>query len=229
MPTNLTEFRQHVMPSLPKAPTLAVDKAVRDAVVEFAKRSHRMQEDIAAITTVAATHTYAIPNPVGFQVLALSRLFYDGTPLWSVSENQLDLNWQALNDTYCICSNEHGDDWRSQEADCPTVFYQATPNEVRLVATPTTGLADALTGRVVVYPLPGVTVIDDDIYNEYYESIAAGALSRLMAVPSQPWSSPQMVAYYRAMFDEGVADARGKVVRGHAEQNAQQLRTTSHP
>lgn len=228
MPTNLSEFRQHVMPSVPKAPTVMVDKFVKDAIVDFAKKSHRMQIDITPISIVAQTSLYTIPNPTGFQILTAAKLFFDGKQLHSVSENQLDLEWRSLNSIHCICSNESGEGWRDYEADSPAVFYQPKPNEVRLVATPTAALTNGLTGRVVVYPMLSMTTIDDDIYNEFYEAIAAGALARLMAVPSQPWTSVQLVPYYSGMFEEGVSDARAKVSRGHAQQNAQQLRTTAY-
>jgi hypothetical protein len=216
------------MPSVPKAPTIMVEKFVKDAIVEFAKLTHRMQVDIAPVNVIAGSALYAIDNPVGFQVLSISRLFFDGKPLVSVSENQLDLEWRSLNSMHCICSNMDGEGWRDYEADTPTVFYQPKPNEVRLVATPNAALTGGLTGRVVVYPTLSMTTIDDDIYNEFYEVIAAGALARLMAVPSQPWTSAPMVNYYRAIFDDGVSDARAKVSRGHAQQNAQHLRTTAY-
>jgi hypothetical protein len=228
VPTNLSEFRQHVMPSAPKVPTIMVDKVVKDAIVEFAKRSHRMQVDITPINVVAGTNLYSVPNPTGFQIHAVSRLFHDGAPLHSVSENQLDLEWNSLNAQLCICSNEASDQWRQLEADAPVVYYQPKPNEVRLVATPSFALTAGLTGRVVVYPLLSMTAIDDDIYNEHYEAIASGALARLFATPSQPWSSPALVEYHRAMFEEGISDARGRVVRGFEQQNAQHLRTTAY-
>lgn len=56
-----------------------------------------------------------------------------------------------------------------------------------------------------------------DVMDEWTDTIRSGALSRLFAMPGQPWSNPQAAAYYRALFEEGITqakrEARGDIYR----------------
>lgn len=227
MPTNLSEFRQHIAPYVQKCPDILIDKAVLDSYVEFARKSKRIELDMTAITVVANDADYTITNPTGYQVLTIRTLLYAGTKrLQAISEDQLDLNWNDLRCSCCVSNAEAEDNWRVSTAEQPTLFYQPTPNTLRLVAIPTVGLTDGLTGKLVVYPAQTATEIDDAIYNEFYEAIAAGAKHRLMMIPRQAWTDMKAAGFHRAEFEMGVGDAKTNVRKGHANDNAATLRTT---
>lgn len=45
------------------------------------------------------------------------------------------------------------------------------------------------------------------IYDQYYSTILSGALAGLQAMPGKEWSEPNMVAYHKQLFDQGVMEA----------------------
>jgi hypothetical protein len=229
MATPLSEFRQHVGPHVPKCPQIQIDKAITDAAVEFLKESRLLQQGLPAIDIVGGQSTYALANPTGFQIATVHSALYNGKKIGEMSEDSMDRNWLSISRHLEIDTGSSADDWRVMTTDSPGLFYQPTPNTIRLIGIPNASLTAGLVVTATVYPLPtAVADVDDWVYAEYYEGIAAGAIARLMAVPAQSWSNLKLVAYYRGLFDDSAGVARSRALRGYARDDQTILRTKAH-
>lgn len=228
MATSLTEFRQHVGPHVQKCPQIQIDKAVIDAVIEFYREARILQVDLAAIDVVAAQASYPLANPTGFQIAMVYAALFNGKKIDPISEPTMDRNWQSISRHLEIDTGNDAEDWRLMTTDAPGLFLQPTPNSIRLIGIPNFDLAAGLAVTVTVYPAPTVTEIDDWVYGEYYEGIAAGALSRLLAIPAQAWTNLKLVDYYRGQFEAAFGKARDKALRGFSRDDNPILRTTAY-
>jgi hypothetical protein len=225
----LTEFLSHVLPATPKCPQVLAEKAILDSAADFCKQSYVLRQDISAISVVANQSQYSLANPTDLQIYAIAHLLYDGKKMWPTSEDEMDLNWDTIRQDAALEFSDPDDDWRLQTSARPTLFYQPTPNLIRVIGIPTAALTSGITGRIYVYPAQAATTLDDWVYAEFYEAIAAGALARILAVPDQAWSNTKLAAYYLSTFDQGVSNAKGRGTRGNARDNQSVLRVTSCP
>ena len=62
-------------------------------------------------------------------------------------------------------------------------------------------------------------MIDDVVYEDYADVIAAGAVSRLMVSASKPYTNLQLAQARRQEFLAGLNVARQRASRGHARSN----------
>lgn len=65
---------------------------------------------------------------------------------------------------------------------------------------------------VSMKPLRSATALPDILYNNWYQSIAAGAKAKLMFMPEKPWTNPQLASVHASIFDTGVKEAMRKTV-----------------
>jgi hypothetical protein len=57
-------------------------------------------------------------------------------------------------------------------------------------------------------PINFNTNLPVNLFSNWFETILAGTLARLLMQPSKPWSSPQLAQYQGRMFARGIAEAR---------------------
>jgi hypothetical protein len=55
--------------------------------------------------------------------------------------------------------------------------------------------------------LRSATTVDESLFQDYLEELASGALSRLMKIPGQPWSNPQLGAQHETAFQKAISSA----------------------
>ena len=77
---------------------------------------------------------------------------------------------------------------------------------------------DELFLKVVYKPTYDITEIDDIMYNDYVESVVAGAKRRLIAIPGQPWSDDERAMYYKAVAKRGMSHAKRIVQKGYTQE-----------
>lgn len=99
------------------------------------------------------------------------------------------------------------------------------PNDFTLLTDPNAG--QVITGKLGLYPSRSAAAVNDLLYEEYYEPIAAGVLSRLMAQPNKAWSNPGAVAYQRQVFENGMGDAKVRAMKGFSAEDQVQTHQPS--
>ena len=61
-------------------------------------------------------------------------------------------------------------------------------------------------------PTPDTCELPDALYQEWGDTIADGAASRLFAIPKQDWSNPGLMQRYALLFQNNITRAKNKRV-----------------
>ena len=91
----------------------------------------------------------------------------------------------------------------------PLYFYMLDDGKFRLLPKPAdndSGLV--MNVRTVFVPEFEATVFDSDLLEKYAETIVSGAKAKLMEMPAKAWSNPNLAAYHKQVFNDGVSKAR---------------------
>lgn len=159
--------------------------AVRNATIEFCS-SNWWQETQDSVDVDDTDFPLTIEGTTGATVVSLLGVNLDGRDLVPTTMDELD---------------KRAHDWRENTSSLPTNYYQPNPEEVCLYPRLDTTLPMIL--RVSYAPLRSATSVVEYLYQIHLETIAAGALARLMAIPMQPWSNPKLAMYYSNQFNRG--------------------------
>jgi hypothetical protein len=200
MPTALSSFLPLVAPKAPGAPDPAIERAVRQAAIEFCSRTLALQRTLATIQTVADQQDYTASYS-GEVVHRLLSVRLEGDPLELLKLEQLDP--EAL----------------PVEGETPTGALLIAPTTLRLHPTPTLADEDIVV-RAAMRPSQAATTIDDGLYERYAECLADGALSRLLLDQKSAYYDPNGAGAARARFDDSVGQAKAAVFFGHARTSA---------
>lgn len=184
---------------------------LREAAIDFFERSRAWIVDHDAIDIEADESTYALSPPAGTRIVRLERVFYDKRRITSASA-------AALAQTY-------GD--YMQAPGTPCHFLQEQEEDVILVPRPSVDLSEGLTLKVSVTPTRTTTAtgIDGRYGNRHFGAILDGALTRVLSMPAKEWTSMDLAAYHRGLFEAAITTARISAQRGLA---GARLRTTPH-
>lgn len=88
----------------------------------------------------------------------------------------------------------------------PAPLYYHTVPTVLMLERPVG--AGTFTGKVAYAPTRTATTVDDILFSDYVEDIAAGALARVLLTAGQPYYDPPRAAGYLSRFTNGKNKAR---------------------
>lgn len=186
-------FYPDVLIHVPAAPDPLIDQELRRAASEYFRRTRAWVEWLPSITTDAATRTYGLDIPAGATVVALERAALDGTPIdiliWRESPTDPEA---AASGVLGIGSRDRMD--------------------ITIEKTPADG--QALSVQVSLMPSRTATGLPDHLFEQHADAIRAGALSRLLLLPGQPYSNPAMAAVHRQTYEVELASAAVHAYRG---------------
>lgn len=224
---NLEDFLPEVSPEVIGCPEPSIIIAIRNSAIEFCEKSLYWAVNLDPIDIVANQHTYPLDSPETDSLVASVLVaMHDGQPLDPTSEDLLDLNWPTYQNKYKnVLRYGLGDPWRTVVVTKPALFYSPTPREIRMVGIPEASLVDGLTIKAGVKPNPTADDVGDIIYEDYHETIAWGALYRLMSQSNKAWTDKKMAVDYRGLFEEKVSEAKGRRLSGYNRQDQGVIRT----
>ena len=75
--------------------------------------------------------------------------------------------------------------------------------------------------RVELKPTRDSTSVEDVIFEDWVEAIAAGALVRLQMSPAKPYTLPNAAAINQQIYMAKTNEARQRAIRGHVRGNQQ--------
>ena len=105
--------------------------------------------------------------------------------------------------------------WRTEnDGGLPEWFTQIDQNAIRIVPSS----AGTLYVCFRLKPDPNATIVPDFLAREYREVIGWGALGRLLTIPGQSYSSPDLATYYKTLFEQKIDRLSTKGTTG--QQNA---------
>jgi hypothetical protein len=206
--TAYTAFLPYVLPGVYGCPDTAAEQAVRDTCIDFCKRTDLVQVILTPVDIVANQEDYTAVMPTGTQMARLLGVAWQGKWLTPVAPDDVQSDVALRGVTIGTAVPAYGD---------PGYFFQKTPetNVVSLYPIPNTALVAGLTIKVSTYPTITSTTVDDQLFNEWHEEIAQGAIARLQATPGQPFSGNPLVA--RAVYERGISKAKAQKMFGKTQ------------
>lgn len=191
---DLDAFMPAIRPYAPGCANVTAFAAIRLAAIEFCERTKlwRWEDDF----DVFADDAEQITTPYGSVLLDLDKVFFEGDELERATPNYLDL---------------HEPGWR-------TFLQDGKPQYITQLELNTLRVVPSQAGHVNVYgwlkPSADAKQLPDFLSDQYREVIAAGALSRLLSQPGQPYTNPTNGAGYSALFEMKLTAISGKAPNG---------------
>ena len=176
--------------------------AVRTAAIEFCRKSLYWQEEMDPVPIIKGVAEYELSPGVGVQIVRIMSVNIDGDgTLPPLTLEQVE---RAL------------PQWRTVQGD-PAGFVAINPETFRLTPVPDT--AGTLNATVAYAPTRTGGVVPDAIYDQHFEVIKHGTLSRLKAMMGHAFYDPQAAIYYTGRFNAGVNAAAVERNKGFSRAN----------
>lgn len=199
------DFLPYVLPDAPGAAELVVIQAIRNACIEFCEKSLVLTRDHDPITVVQNTVDYDLEPPDGYIVVKVQKAWLENNPLDPLAP---DFVREAATYNRLFSSYE-------STPSTPQRFLQKDERSISLWPVPDKKYQNGLTLRVALKPTRASTEIEDVVFEDYAETIAHGALYRLMMSAGKPYSNEKMAAVEKALFEQGINVARSRAAHGH--------------
>jgi len=198
--SSLDSFLGYVRPWAPGVPDPTAYKAIRGAAIEFCERTRLWKyEDDFDVSVEDCNSGIFTPN---------NSVVHD---IEVVLHNGHELDPAATRDLDRLVPG-----WRTGETGggLPKYFTQIDQSTLRIVP--------ALEGHLYLClrlkPAQDATDIPDFISREYNEVIGWGALGRILTIPGQSYSNPELATYYSQKFTDKIDRLSNKGTTG--QQNA---------
>lgn len=185
-----SDFTIQVKPEAGGAPDFLIERAVRDAAIDFCQRTDVFVPEPEFIGIIKGVNEYAVTIPTGTELNHIIDIYDNKTALRPISYNEL---LRRLGD-----ETEQGQ---------PKYYAQRDNTEFFLAPIPSSN--DSFRVVYSVKPTATSTSIPDTIGKEYRETIVHGALFRLQMMSGQPFSDPGAAQANRALYEREV----GRTVR----------------
>ncbi|WP_025915802.1 hypothetical protein [Herminiimonas sp. CN] len=188
-----SDLIRDVLPHLTNGPSdPLVEAAIRNAVIEFCNQSWLWRYLPDPIDIVAGEVAYDLEPTTGADVAAVLSCSIGGNLISPASTDDLDriyTGWQSLSG--------------------PARHYtQTDTNSILLVPRPEFNIAGALVMVLALQPRRSSTAFPGWIADQYAESLAAGALSRLLLMPGKAWSDGQAGMLNKDKFQAAIQVAK---------------------
>lgn len=199
MAADISYWLQSVSNRVPGATKEIIDDAIRSSARKFCSDTHLYVRQLTAINIVALTPTYTLTAPSDTAIVDVEHVEINDKPIGAVSEDLL---------------NKSNENWRTQESTEPTQIMVDPEKVLRLKQIPTEDITGGLKVWVSLKPNPTTTVIPDFIYDDWFDCVLNGALSKLLKQPNQVWTNIQLGNFYENEYDGEMTKARGKRITG---------------
>lgn len=198
------DFFPYVLPEVAGAAEMVVEQAVRNAVIEFCEKSLVLTRDHDPITVKAGIVDYDLEPPTGYIVVKVMKAWLENQPLDPLAP---DFVREAAVYNRLFTSYQSA-------ASTPRAYLQKDERTISIWQVPEKDYKNGLTLRVALKPTRASTDVEDVIFEDYAETIASGALSRLMMSPGKPYTNAELAGAHRLMFQQGINVARSRAVHG---------------
>lgn len=198
-------FLPLVAPVVMGAPEPLLLQALRMACIEFCRRTDTVQCIQAPVAVVAGTQDYAVTVPADMVLVRVLGAAWQGVWLVPVPPDDVTSDVALRGAAIGAAIPLSG---------APRHFFQKTPDlsTISLYPIPDVALAGGLLIKASFCPTQAATQVEDALFDEWAEGIAAGAAARVLAIPGQGFTgSPAGPA---ARFERAVSEAKRQKMFG---------------
>lgn len=171
---DFSEFMRHILPHALSCPEPATFQYLRDAAIEFCRRTRAWR--YVGTTNVTVGRPVYLPTPEGATHFEVRSATLDGKSLELASFDRIDLDAEPGGARF-FCVEPDGR------------VYISPEQEGEL--------------RVIVYLVPSQDTeeLPDFLLEDHGKYLGAGALKDLLMLPNQPYTNPQNAGMFSMMFE----------------------------
>jgi hypothetical protein len=194
------------------APTILLISHIRNAVIRFCEKTLVLKKQPSSFYLDEDEGTYTLK--------------YTGDRYRAVSIKEARLG-EYPNDSMLAVTSEHAMDnsiarWRTREGSKPTaIFLTDEINTCRVYPRPNADSDDEMFLDTVVTMKRDQTEMDTFIYEKWEETIQAGALAAILAIPGSTWYDSSSASMFARVWKAGVRQARATTLKGIGEHKPQ--------
>lgn len=171
-------------------PNFVAEKAIKDAVLSFCKRSDAYRLTLEPGRTVAGLYEYEVELPKNTNINTVHSVIHGDKTIDPDTEqgaNKVNPQWRTLQNvpTHYIRPNNK------------TLYLVPTPNKSGQQVVIHASLKPSLTA----------TSISTDFVEDHIDAIVAGAMANLFNAHEMPWANPQRASKHEAEFGAHIREA----------------------
>lgn len=188
----LDAFMPSILPYAPGCPEPTAYAAIIQAAQAFCERTRLWRDRDQFNVTPASCNVVCAPS--GADLFEIESARFDGCLLEPISISDLDAkhpNWPQM--------SEGAGRW----------ITQTDPGSVQLVPTCT----GTLTLTTILRPSDSAEQLPD-LFSQYTQVIADGALAEILMLPAQSFSDPSRAQFYSIRFDNRIDELLNRTIKG---------------
>ena len=197
---DLIDFTPDVLAAAPGCPGFTAKRAVLAAAIEFAEMTWCLQSEHDPFDLEAGIAEYELDAPYSQRITGIINV---------------RINGEAI-DPATVAEKDRGKTtWRTETAQYPDCFLRdksRTITTLKMYPLPLADVDDAVTTLIASTLKRDAVKIPDEFGENYFEAIVAGATSRVLFQPGQPWGDIQIAPAYRNIFLGRAYSARNQVM-----------------
>jgi hypothetical protein len=208
----LDVFYPWVTPYVQSCPDPQIKQAIRDACIDFCTQTSLVQT-VESQNVIAGEPQYDISPPVNHSLIRVIEVMLNERPLEAVQIDQV----------------KHGAAMRAGEdtvvaavVGTPNRYYQVRPTDDTIFLWPVPDLSSTstLAIRATFTPTRAASQVEDVLFDDWAPEIGYGALARLLMIPGQAWTNPDMGSYFSKQYGKAVASATAFSRKGKVSDHA---------
>lgn len=191
--TDLSKFLRYVLPYASGCSDISAVNALRQAAIDFCRRTNMWAELQDSQPVVADEPEYEVEVPEGAQLSQVLDAYLGQRELAARSVDELRRMYVAPT-------------WSAVKGR-PAFFTQLVPETVRLVPTPDATTTDELALRVAYVPTQNASTVPDFLYQSFASDLASGALGYLLAEQGRSYTDPVSGLFHARRFRASMSRA----------------------
>lgn len=202
---SIDDFLPDVLTEVPGCPPDLARQMLRNTIIEFCEKSLVHQVTLDPLTLLAGVSEYDLEPPNGYRVHKLMKVWFRGQELQPLNLDGIDRP-EAYADFVGGYTSSNS---------TPTGYTQRDKSTVTFLPIADQRYPNAITMRAALAPLRNLTQVEDFLYEEWCDPIAAGTKARLMLNPGKPYTNVEAATVNQARYISGRNEALQQAKRGN--------------
>lgn len=198
----IDDMLDDVMPSVPGCTEFTAIDKLREAAIEFCRKTLYSQETIEDVDLDANEPVITLDTSSNQTLITRIMMVWNKDLERFLDEyNRLQMKNRQIG-------------WRTSAAGAtsyPSAYVRESQTEIRIFPVPTVSTAGVLDITIAVIPAKACTRLDRRLFEEHREAIVSGALARLLRQSNTDWYDPNGARDYEATFYEAISQAKAAV------------------